>query len=194
MKSNIVKFLLITVCISGIVAENCEELTASSDANSFVVKGGISGCQYRVKPTSGKSVKVFVNSTSGTNCVKVASEDKSETLCPTGKTTTFSSSSTVDVSAESGAITTSASTDEPTAASTEATSQTTNGNEEVKTPSEEEEKVTQQGGTEEDQKKDSEEALEKEPEADSHLIRQARDTPGSGGSMDVTVYYMLGKC
>ncbi|VDP74599.1 unnamed protein product [Echinostoma caproni] len=195
MKSNIVKFLLITVCISGIVAENCEDVTASSDARSFVVKRGISGCQYRVKPASGKSVKVFVNSTSGTDCVYVASGDKSEALCPTGATTTFTSIVAVDKSAESGGITTSTSTAEPTAASTDATSQSTNGKDEGdKTPSKGEEKVTEQGGTEENQKKDSEEAMENEPEADSHLIRQARDTTGSGGSVDVTGYYMLGKC
>ncbi|VDP65478.1 unnamed protein product [Echinostoma caproni] len=130
MNYNIVNFLLITFYVRDIVAENCEVLTATDEAQSFVIKNNITDCQYRVQSNSGKPLKVFVNATSGTDCVKVTSGDKSETLCSTGTTTEFKSSSAIDVSADS--VTTTTTTATATITTTPTTAPTPPSSEETK--------------------------------------------------------------
>ncbi|VDP86850.1 unnamed protein product [Echinostoma caproni] len=208
MNFNIVIFLLINYYVSGIVAENCEVVTATAEAKSFVIKNNITGCQYRVTSDSSKPLKVFVNATSGTDCVKVTSGDKSEMLCSTGAMTEFKSSSSIDVSADSVTTTT---TTPPTTVTTtpttapplpnpgemgekkdkEGTKSGTAGG-----PSKEE---SQRGGEREeetDEGKAESEDLQSQagPAAVKQLIRQTRDTSRNAGSNEVTVYYMLGEC
>ncbi|VDP65476.1 unnamed protein product [Echinostoma caproni] len=210
MNNNIVIFLLINYYVSGIVAENCEVLTATDEAQSFVIKNNITDCQYRVQSNSGKPLKVFVNATSGTDCVKVTSGDKSETLCSTGTTTEFKSSSAVDVSADSVLTTT---TTAPTTVTTPKPAPTPTNPE----GTDDKNKEGQKSGTPEDpsgkSKGESQPAGKKEvkmsaeeeasegklqnqagPAAVKQLIRQTRETLKNAGSNDVTVYYMLGEC
>ncbi|VDP65480.1 unnamed protein product [Echinostoma caproni] len=128
MMSNILKFLFISVCVSVIVAaaqdsQNCEEVIASTEVKSFVIKGAVSGCQYRVQTDSGKLVKVFVNETSGVKCVKVTSGTESDTLCSTGATKQFTSSAPVEVSADSSTTSSETTTVEAPTVSPEATKQ-----------------------------------------------------------------------
>ncbi|VDP90347.1 unnamed protein product [Echinostoma caproni] len=210
MKSNIIKLLLIAICISDNVAANCEEVTASGETKSFVVKGSGTGCQYRVKSDSGKAVKVYVNETSGTNCVKATSGDRSETLCPKGATTVFTSTSAIDVSADSVTTTTAAATTTVTPTTTPNPIQPPSENGEGKKGSQKDpgadEKTSKEKGAEpQGDKKNGKEksaeengtSVEKLPQeppiaAASRLMRQARDISTSAASNDVTVYYVLG--
>ncbi|VDP90842.1 unnamed protein product [Echinostoma caproni] len=206
MKSIIIKLLLITFCISDIVAEKCEEVTASADAKSFVVKRSGTGCQYRVKSDSGKAVKVYVNETSGTNCVKATSGDKFETLCPKGTMTAFTSTSAIDVSADSVATSTSAATTTVTPTTTEAPKPppSSGGGETEEThkgqaPSEKGKEGSQDPERKENAESENHNAasVEMSPMAAAavpafkSLIRQAREMPSSAGYNDVIVYYML---
>ncbi|VDP74601.1 unnamed protein product [Echinostoma caproni] len=124
MKLNIVKILIITFCVSEIYAQNaqdCKEVIATTEVQKFIVLSSGTGCQYRVKSESGKAVKVFVNATSGTKCVKVSTDGKSETLCPSGPTNQLTSSPPIDVSAVSDTT----SSDATTAPTIEATTKAT---------------------------------------------------------------------
>ncbi|VDP78541.1 unnamed protein product [Echinostoma caproni] len=209
MKSKILELLLITIFVSVVVAENCEEVTASTETKSFVVKSGGKECQYRVKPNSGKPVKVFVNSTSGTNCVNVVIGDKSESLCPTGPTTEVLSSTAIDVSAETVTNTTAAASTTVAPVTTPSPSPTPPGN---KNESEEAEsgrnpkgKVPTSPAGESVQNHDNEnehkvadktaavQLLENRAAPSVKLVRQTRDASTSAGPNDVTVYYMLGE-
>ncbi|VDP70859.1 unnamed protein product [Echinostoma caproni] len=119
MKSNVMKILFITFCVSGVLAveaQSCKDVVATSEAKSVVVQSNVTGCQYRVTSDSGKTVKVYVNSTSGTKCVTVASGGVSETLCPQGTNNQFTSQEPIEVSAESGTTTTAAATTEASTA------------------------------------------------------------------------------
>ncbi|VDP88347.1 unnamed protein product [Echinostoma caproni] len=201
MNPDIIKLLLITFCISGIGAENCEEVTASVDAKSFVVKSNVTGCQYRVKSDSGKAVKVYVNDTSGTNCVKVTIGGQTDTLCPKSSTTAFSSTSAIDVSADSVTTTTATTTVTPT--TTKASSPPASASEgENKGNSKDTSKgngaVSQEGDNDgkEKSKKEKKAIMEMSkmgvPVAGANrLMRQARDASTTAGSDDVTVYYVL---
>ncbi|VDP83929.1 unnamed protein product [Echinostoma caproni] len=121
MKSNIVKLLLVTFCVSGVVdveAQSCEPVVASNEVQSVVVKGGVSGCQYRVSSDTGKAVKVYVNATSGTKCVIVTSGGTSDKLCPSSAYNQLISQESIELSAESGTTTTQAAVTEPSTAET----------------------------------------------------------------------------
>ncbi|VDP70860.1 unnamed protein product [Echinostoma caproni] len=78
----------------------------------------VTGCQYRVTSDSGKSVKVYVTSASGTKCVTVTNGSTSETLCPSGTSNQFTSKEPIEISAEAEA-TTGASTAETTTSTIE---------------------------------------------------------------------------
>ncbi|VDP88160.1 unnamed protein product [Echinostoma caproni] len=207
MKSNIATFLLIIICVSSVVADNCEEVTASAEANSVIVRSGSKGCQYRVKPDSGKPVKVFVNSTSGRNCLNVASGGKSETICPTGPTTEFTSNSAIDISAETVTSTTADATTIIASTATPSPSPTSPGN---KNESEEAEpgskpgvnvqpspagEGVQQHEEEKENKVEDKKAAVKPLEIHAapsvKLVRKTRDASTSARPNDVTVYYML---
>ncbi|VDP76350.1 unnamed protein product [Echinostoma caproni] len=136
MNSTIVKKLLITGCISVIVAQDkqsCKEVVPSNEVQKVTVLGSGTGCQYRVISDSGKAVKVYVNATSGTKCVKVSSDAKSETLCPLGVTNQFISSSPIEVSADDNTTSSETTTIKPTGVPSEPTTQPTNSSD-VKQP------------------------------------------------------------
>ncbi|VDP65477.1 unnamed protein product [Echinostoma caproni] len=123
MKSTFVEILLVIFCVGGIIAQgeqNCKEVYATKEVQKFGVLASGTGCQYRVKSDSGQTVKVYVNATSGSKCVGVSSDGKSETLCPSGATQQFISNSAIDVSADSDTTssdsTTAGTTPKPTAA------------------------------------------------------------------------------
>ncbi|VDP96292.1 unnamed protein product [Echinostoma caproni] len=119
MKSNVMKILFITFCVSGVLAveaQSCKDVVATSEAQGVVVQSNVTGCQYRVTSDSGKAMKVYVNSTSGTKCVTVASGGVSETLCPQGTKNQFTSQEPIEVSAELGTTTTAATTTEASTA------------------------------------------------------------------------------
>ncbi|VDP75467.1 unnamed protein product [Echinostoma caproni] len=201
-------------------AQDCKEVNATNEVQKLVVLSNATGCQYRVKSESVKAVKVFVTATSGTKCVKVSSDGKSETLCPSGSTNHFTSSSPIDVSADSD-TTGSDATSAPTTAATEAPGPTTK----PKPEDDEDSKKTDPSGEhgkgvssekELGEKADREEAgssssdggagqssgkdqrpAEKETSAANsagdrvHLIRLAREASEIEGPDDVIVYYVL---
>ncbi|VDP78542.1 unnamed protein product [Echinostoma caproni] len=134
MNFNIVKIVFITFCVSGVLAaeaQSCKEVVATIEAKSIVVQSNVTGCQYRITSDSGKAVKVYVNSTSGTKCVTINSGGTSETLCPSGPKYLFTSKEPIEVSAESGATTTDASATEANTAQT-STPATETGKDSVK--------------------------------------------------------------
>ncbi|VDP88773.1 unnamed protein product [Echinostoma caproni] len=205
MKSNVVKLLLVTFCVSGVVdveAQSCEPVVASNEVQSVVVKGGVSGCQYRVSSDTGKAVKVYVNATSGTKCVIVTSGGTSDKLCPSSAHNQLISQESIEVSVESGATTAQTAATEPT------TVETTTPKKEDKPETEEKPNLDTngKGDTQQAQKKKAEDPNEapEAPESSqkqapdpkvpqqnvpgaSPLLRSARDT----SSNDVTINYVL---
>ncbi|VDP85372.1 unnamed protein product [Echinostoma caproni] len=199
MKSNIVKILLITVCVSVVVAQNkqsCKEVVASDEVQQVTVLVSGTGCQYLVKSDSGKAVKVYVNATSGTKCVKVSSDGKSDTLCPSGATNQISSSSPIEVSADSD-TTSPEETTTPTEAATESTT-TPTGPTDPKSPGEsgkEDPLQDPQGPASGKEGQNSGSGTEKIEEAAPlpGLLRKARANSETNASNDVIVYYVLGE-
>ncbi|VDP76349.1 unnamed protein product [Echinostoma caproni] len=208
MKSNVVIILIITFCASEIVAQaaqDCKEVNATTEVQKFVVSSTRTGCQYRVQSESGKAVKVFVNATSGSKCVKASSDGKSETLCPSGPTNQLTSSPPIDMSAvydTTSSDATTAPTTEATTKATEATAPTTKPETEGDDTHSEKAKssASNKQGTGASSKKESVEKADSHSSAgdeqersaveqdihDVQHIRLARDT-----SNDVTVYYVV---
>ncbi|VDP80661.1 unnamed protein product [Echinostoma caproni] len=221
MKSKIVKFLVITFCVSVVVdteAESCEPVIASNDVKSVVVRGSVSGCQYRVSSDSGKAVKVYVNATSGTKCVNVASGGTSEKLCPLSTNNQLISQDAIEVSADLEATTAQTAATEPSTAQTTTSKQESGKDPKPPNESKGEKEKTGKGdsqppdgegeGSQEKQPPEGsneemvKESLKspKEPEqhpknpdeivaAPNKLIRSVRDSSNT----DVTVYYVLGE-
>ncbi|VDP83425.1 unnamed protein product [Echinostoma caproni] len=229
MKSNIVRILLITVCVNGIVgkspvvgenyftlptkdAQSCKEVVASNEVQKVTVLGSGTGCQYRVISDSGQAVKVYVNTTSGTKCVKVSSEGKYETLCPSGATNQFSSSSPIEVSADSDTTTSEAPTTAAPDAATEPNTTPADspnpkppGDNDQNDQSRDPQKPAagsqqnqasgtdvqpdEQGESNHQGKKSNEDAVALIPA----LVRKARANSQTDGSNDVILYYILGE-
>ncbi|VDP80223.1 unnamed protein product [Echinostoma caproni] len=183
--------------------EICKDVVASNEVESIVVSSNSTGCQYRVITDSGKEVKVYVNTTSGTKCVKVTSNGKSETLCPSGPTNQLTSSSPIEVSADSDTTSPNAPTTTPTEAATEPTKATPDSTDPE--PSEGQKKplpetappASGQQGEESGSRADKEDQMENEHQDEQPnvgpaalipaLLRKARANSDTDGSNDVIV-------
>ncbi|VDP79398.1 unnamed protein product [Echinostoma caproni] len=140
--------------------------------------------------------------TSGTNCVRVTIGGQTDTLCPKGSTTAFSSMSAIDVSADTVTTTTTAAPTTVTPTSTEAPPQMPSGDDGKKgkgTETDQEKSNEMKKGEKENSETEGAASVEKSPRAAavagaSRLMRPAREAPTSAGSDDVIVYYMLEIC
>ncbi|VDP82221.1 unnamed protein product [Echinostoma caproni] len=177
----------------------------------FTVLGNGTGCQYRVKPDSGKAVKVYVNTTSGSKCVKVSSDGKSETLCPSGAANQFISSSPIDVSADSDTTSPDASTEptgtvtDPSTTPTDAAPNKPSSDAEGKKPpakptapeteaSGQKSQPSQTGAQKDEQVEHSNQDEQSNDVKDALspvILRKVRDNSGTAGSNDVIVFYLL---